>query len=201
MKKVPNFREPDYYRRVLDWQLDLLDLTQLHTITMYTLHNSQQLSLFSSSEDYGSNSATTAATNSYGIPCHYSLTAAAPLSNTKLLNYLLTPALWPPTSGYRPGADHKENPSPIPVLLELRHYRNGPQRKRWSLPLLRCMATACKQASYCWLLTYSVHVTIYCHVHRNQPLALFDADNSVKTVPSYITFIFSLLSWTCRETD
>jgi hypothetical protein len=29
----------DYIRRVLDWQLDLLDHTQLHTITMYTLYN------------------------------------------------------------------------------------------------------------------------------------------------------------------
>jgi hypothetical protein len=38
-----------------------------------TLHNSQ-LSLFSSSEDPGSNHATTAATNSYGVPRHHSLT-------------------------------------------------------------------------------------------------------------------------------
>jgi hypothetical protein len=30
----------DYIRRVLDWQLDLLDHTQLHTITVYTLYNS-----------------------------------------------------------------------------------------------------------------------------------------------------------------
>jgi hypothetical protein len=42
-------------RRVLDWQLDLLDHTQLHTITVYTLYNSQQPSLFSCSEDPGSN--------------------------------------------------------------------------------------------------------------------------------------------------
>jgi hypothetical protein len=61
------------YRRVLDWQLDLLDHTQLHnSVTVYTLYNSQELSLFSSSEDPGSNSATTAATNSYGVPCHHS---------------------------------------------------------------------------------------------------------------------------------
>jgi hypothetical protein len=42
------------------------------------LYNSQQLSLFSSSEDFGSNSATTAATISYDIPAitHFtSLTA------------------------------------------------------------------------------------------------------------------------------
>jgi hypothetical protein len=36
-----------------------------HTITVYTLYDSQQLSFLSSSEDYGSNSATTAATNSW----------------------------------------------------------------------------------------------------------------------------------------
>jgi hypothetical protein len=41
-----------------------------HTITVYTLYDSQQLSFFSSSEGYGSNSAT----NSYGVPYHYSLT-------------------------------------------------------------------------------------------------------------------------------
>jgi hypothetical protein len=64
----------DYIDGVLDWQLNLLDHTQLHTITVYTLYNSQQLTLFSSSEDLGSNSATTAATKSYGVPCHYSLT-------------------------------------------------------------------------------------------------------------------------------
>jgi hypothetical protein len=55
-----------------------------HTITVYTLYNSQQLSLFSSSENWCSNSATTAATNSDGVPCHYSLTGAVPLSNTEL---------------------------------------------------------------------------------------------------------------------
>jgi hypothetical protein len=49
-----------------------------HTITVYTLYNSQQLTLFSSSEDLGSNSATTAATNSYGVPCHHSLTDYCP---------------------------------------------------------------------------------------------------------------------------
>jgi hypothetical protein len=38
----------DYIRRVLDLQLDLLAHTQLHTITVYTLHYSLlQLQLFS----------------------------------------------------------------------------------------------------------------------------------------------------------
>jgi hypothetical protein len=36
----------DYYiRRVLDWQLDLLDHTQLHKMTVYTLYNSLQFTL------------------------------------------------------------------------------------------------------------------------------------------------------------
>jgi hypothetical protein len=43
----------------------------LQFTTEHTLYNSQQLSLFSSSEDFGSSSATTAATNSHGIPCHH----------------------------------------------------------------------------------------------------------------------------------
>jgi hypothetical protein len=56
-----------------------------HTVTHnYSVYTSQ-LSFFSSSEDCCSNSATTAATNSYGVPCHYSLTGAAPLSNTNSL--------------------------------------------------------------------------------------------------------------------
>jgi hypothetical protein len=65
---------------VLDWQLDLLDHTQLHTITVYTLYNSQQLSFFSCSENPGSN----CCSQLLWHPLHYSLTAAAPLSNTKL---------------------------------------------------------------------------------------------------------------------
>jgi hypothetical protein len=76
------------YRRVLDWKLDLLDHNQLHnSVTVYyTLQlTTTVVSLFSYSEDPGSNSATTAATNSYGVPCHYSLTAAAPLLNTNSL--------------------------------------------------------------------------------------------------------------------
>jgi hypothetical protein len=43
----------------------------LQFTTVHTLYNSQQLSPFSSSEDSGSNSATTAATHSYWIPCHH----------------------------------------------------------------------------------------------------------------------------------
>jgi hypothetical protein len=121
---------------VLDWQLDLLDQTQLHTITMYTLYNSQQLSLFSSSEDFGSTSATTAATSSYGIPCHYSLTGNCPRSSEL----------------YSPWTDPKENTSSIHLLLEWRHYRNGPQRKCWPLPLLHCLATVINNISTvdCW---------------------------------------------------
>jgi hypothetical protein len=56
--------------------------TQLQCIHCYS---SQQLSLFSSSEDFGSNSATTAATNSYGIPCHH-----YPGNSTELCTILVT---------------------------------------------------------------------------------------------------------------
>jgi hypothetical protein len=52
-----------------------------HTVTVYTLYNSQQLSLFSSSEDFGSNSTT----NSYGIPCHH-----YPGNSTELCTILVT---------------------------------------------------------------------------------------------------------------
>jgi hypothetical protein len=79
-------------RLVLDWQLDLLDHTQLqciHFTTHYCSYNSSLKtaarpeyslvtgtvhvtnSTLSISEDFGSNSAT----NSYGVPCHHSLTS------------------------------------------------------------------------------------------------------------------------------
>jgi hypothetical protein len=77
------------------------------TITVYTLYNSQQLSFFSCSEDYGWNSASTAATNSYGVPCHYSLTGAAPLSNTNSL----TNSTNCNSELYSPWTDPKENAS------------------------------------------------------------------------------------------
>jgi hypothetical protein len=69
----------DYIRRGIGSTTGFIR-SQTVTITVYTLYDSQQLSLFSCSEDFGSNSST----NSYGVPCHYSLTGAAPLSNTPL---------------------------------------------------------------------------------------------------------------------
>jgi hypothetical protein len=121
-------------RRVLDWQLDLLDHTQLHAITVYTLYNSQQLSLFSSSDDFGSNSATTAATSSHGVPCHHSLT-------------LLTNCHWltEDTSYIASGPHPKENTS---TLL----CRTRPRRKQQLFPLLRCLATVINNVSIvgCW---------------------------------------------------
>jgi hypothetical protein len=58
----------DYYKTGIGLTTGFIrSHTQLHTITVYTLHNSQQLSLLSSTEDLGSNSATTAATNSYAL--------------------------------------------------------------------------------------------------------------------------------------
>jgi hypothetical protein len=70
-----------YIRRVLACQLDLLDHTQLHTITVYTLYNfavyystCRVFSLYLLKIPVP-----TAATNSYGISCHHSLS----------VNYLL----------------------------------------------------------------------------------------------------------------
>jgi hypothetical protein len=79
---------------------------------VHTLYNSQQLSLFSSSEDFGSNSATTATTNSYGIPCHHSLHWQL-FSSLQLTSYI---AWEQTTKKTRPphcclGIDHKENAS------------------------------------------------------------------------------------------
>jgi hypothetical protein len=68
--------------------------TRLQRITLY---NSQQLSLFSCSED----PAPTAATNSYGIPCHYSLTLS--LTNCSWLTE--------DSSYIASGPDPKENAS------------------------------------------------------------------------------------------
>jgi hypothetical protein len=72
------------------------------TVTVYTLYNSlMQLQLFSDDccsariltrnwnaprNSLVANSLNQLPTNSYGVPCHYSLTGAAPLSNTNLLN-------------------------------------------------------------------------------------------------------------------
>jgi hypothetical protein len=100
----------DYIRRVLDWQLDLLD-TQLHTITVYTLYNFEVhyntcrvflLCLLKIP-------APTAATNSYGIPCHH------PLSDNYLLE-LSDHGCRRPSYIAREQIT-KKTPSPIPLLL------------------------------------------------------------------------------------
>jgi hypothetical protein len=111
-----------------------------HTITVYTLYNSQQLSLFSSSEVFGSNSATTAATNSYGVPCHHSLTNSLQSHcslNSELVSVncqltLSTNCHWltEDSSYIASGPDPKENTS---TLL----CRTRPRRKQQFFPLLR----------------------------------------------------------------
>jgi hypothetical protein len=133
------------YRRVLDWQLDLLDHTQLHNSV--TVYYTLQLTTTESLLLLWRPRLPTAATNSYGIPCHYSLTDS------------LTNCLWltEETSYIVSGPDPKENTS---TLL----CRTRPHRKRWPLPLLRVyplLSNGYKQRYHCWLLTYSVHVTIY----------------------------------------
>jgi hypothetical protein len=101
---------------------------------VYTLHNSQQLSLFSSTEGCCSNSATTAATNSYGVPCHYSLTGAAPLSNTKLTNCWTRNSLshqLPLALNYiARERTTKKTPPKVPLLLH-------------GLPIVACLFVLC----------------------------------------------------------
>jgi hypothetical protein len=63
---------------------------------------------------------------------------------------------------YSPWTDHKENTVSDFCTVAWRHHRNRPQRKQQFLPLLRCLATVVNKRFHCWLLTYSVHVTIHC---------------------------------------
>jgi hypothetical protein len=130
-------------RRVLDWQLDLLDHTQLHTITVYTLHNSLlQLQLFS--EDCCS---TRILTRNWSCL----------LSNTKLRNYVYPVAA--NVRLYSLGADHKENLSDSPTV-GMTSLPERPAKKTLVASIVALHGNGCKQASHCWLLTYSVHVTI-----------------------------------------
>jgi hypothetical protein len=170
----------DYITRVLDWQLDLLDHTQLHTIAVYTLYNSQQLSLFSSSEDFGSNSATTAATNSYGVSCHHSLTgnltelctilvtlsnrtAALTLyytRNSRNCNSLLSCQLTNSADChqlYSRGTDPKENTSSIPLLLD--DVITGTEPKE-NASTVACLSVAIATVVNTCYIAYSIHVTV-----------------------------------------
>jgi hypothetical protein len=110
------------YRRVLDGQLDLLDHTQLQCITLY---NSQQLSLFSCSEDSGSNC------------CNQLLWHPLPslVITDSLTNCFNQPTNRCPRSCpaiYRVNRPQRKHPLLHWLLLP----RNRPHRKRWSLPLL-----------------------------------------------------------------
>jgi hypothetical protein len=121
-------------------------VTQLLIITVYTLYNSQQLSLFSSSEDFGSKSATTLMA-SLAITILVSRRNSVPYSN------------WSKSKSLYDRRSVKSS------IVAWRHHRNGPQRKHRTLPLLRCLATVVNKRFHCWLLTDSVHVTL-----RNSPL-------------------------------
>jgi hypothetical protein len=61
---------------------------------------------------------------------------------------------------YSPWTDHKDNTVSDSSIVAWRNYRNGPQRIQQFLPLLSCLATVVNKRFHCWLLTYSVHVTI-----------------------------------------
>jgi hypothetical protein len=122
--------------------------TRLKCITLY---NSQQLSLFCSSEDPGSN----CCNQLLWHPLPSLVITDSELSDNYLLERLSTSEL------YSPGTDHKENIVSDSSTVVWRHYRNGPKRKQQFLPLLRCLATVVNKRFHCWQLTYSVHVTIH----------------------------------------
>jgi hypothetical protein len=88
----------DYIRRVLDWQLDLLDqhtVTHNYSVLHFTTHNNWVSSLALKTP------APTAATKSYGIPCHYSLAGCLNQPTAVPVAALV----------YNPGTHHKENTS------------------------------------------------------------------------------------------
>jgi hypothetical protein len=115
----------------------------LQFTTVHTLYNSQLLSLFSSSEDFESSSATTAATNSYGIPCHH-----YPGNSTELCTILTQ---WPPTSGYiAREPTTKKTLSPTPLLLHDVITGRDPQRKHLLLlSHVGCPATVVNKHLHC----------------------------------------------------
>jgi hypothetical protein len=114
---------------VLDWQLDLLDHTQLQCIHFSIHCRSCNSSL------------KTAARPEYSL---VTLSANSILEHLAAVLHGPRYIVWEQTT--------KKTPPNIPLLLEWHHYRNGPQRKRWSLPLLVCMATAVKKRLTvdCW---------------------------------------------------
>jgi hypothetical protein len=60
---------------------------------------------------------------------------------------------------YSSWTDHQENTVSDSSTVAW-HHRNRPQRKQQFLPFLRCLATVVNRRFHCWLLTYSMHVTL-----------------------------------------
>jgi hypothetical protein len=116
--------------------------TRLQCITLY---NSQQLSLFCSSEDPGSNC------------CNQLLWHPLPslvITNSELSHH----GCRRPRYIAREQTT-KKTPSPIPLLWCDVITGTDPKENKF-LPLLRCLVTVANKRFHCWLLTYSVHVTI-----------------------------------------
>jgi hypothetical protein len=143
---------------------------------VYTLYNSQQLSLFSSSEDPGSNCCnqllwhplpslviTDSELSDHGCrrPSYIAREQTTKKTPSPIqVKVKVKVTLRPTTSrSVSPGFKAHEGLTTSTVLW--RHYRTGPQRKQQFLPLLRCLATVVNRRFHCWLLTYSVHVTLY----------------------------------------
>jgi hypothetical protein len=75
------------------------------------------------------------------------------------VEYWTPSSRWPPTSGYV-AREQTTKKTPLRFPYCWNDFITGTDRKENAGRFHCCMATACKQASHCWLLTYSVHVTI-----------------------------------------
>jgi hypothetical protein len=126
--------------------------------------------------------------------------AAGPRQHSIYLSVFITPGervaqLYPQALG---SSGASGVPFPVPNIVGpwgvsgsytvvWRHYRNGPQRKQQFLRLLRYLATVVSKRFHCWLLTYSVHVTIlFSHLRLGHPSILFPSGFSTKITYAFL---------------
>jgi hypothetical protein len=120
----------DYIRRVLDWQLDLLDHNQLHnSVTVYytlQLTTTESLLFLWRLRIQLCNRC-----------CNLLLWHPLP---SLVITFGTVPSWLSTSELYSPGTDHKENTVSVSSTVVWRHYRNGPQRKQ-RFPPLRWLTT------------------------------------------------------------
>jgi hypothetical protein len=166
----------------MDWQLDLLDHTQLHTITVYKLHNSLlQLQLFL--EDCCSariltrnwnwnpllscqltNSHLTSQSQSQNRPVYSRGTDHKENTSCRISPLLpreqtIKRTTVPSTVAFRLGSDHIENAGRFHCCVFIRCHSNGCQHMPYCLELARhTIITSCAQSIF-WHSFY-VNITL-----------------------------------------